>query len=461
MFNKVMIANRGEIAVRIIRACRELGVKTVMVYSKADADSLPVKMADEAVCIGAAPPSESYLLIERLLTVAAICDVDAIHPGYGFLSENAYFAEACHRHGIAFIGPTAEAMRALGDKAIARDTMKKAGVPTTPGSDGLITTEEDALEWAHKLGYPVIVKASAGGGGRGMRIAHNDGSLLQGFHSARTEAEKAFGNGEVYMEKFLVNPRHIEVQILADNFGNVIHLGERDCSVQRRNQKLIEESPSPGISAKVREKIGAAAVKAAKAANYTSAGTIEFLLDPANPEKFYFMEMNTRIQVEHPVSEMITGIDLVKAQIEIAAGGKLRIRQKDVIFRGHAIECRINAEDPSHNFAPCPGQIELFIPAGGPNVRMDTHAYSGYFIPPYYDSLIGKLIVWGHDRKEAIATCQRALNELVVKGVKTTISFQRKILIHKNFVDGKYDTGFVENVLQKIQKSEAQKEKQK
>ena len=460
MFNKVMIANRGEIAVRIIRACRELGVRTVMVYSKADADSLPVKMADEAVCIGAPPPGESYLLIERLLTVAAICDVDAIHPGYGFLSENPYFAEACHRHGIAFIGPTAKAMKALGDKAVARETMQKAGVKTTPGSDGVIKDEKEALKWARKLGYPVIVKAVAGGGGRGMRIAHNEVSLLQGFHSARTEAENAFGNGELYIEKFLVNPRHIEVQILADNYGNVIHLGERDCSVQRRNQKLIEETPSPGISAKVREKIGIAAVKAAKAANYTSAGTIEFLLDPDDPEKFYFMEMNTRIQVEHPVSEMITGIDLVKAQIRIAAGEKLKIRQKDVNFRGHAIECRINAEDPERNFSPCPGKIELFIPAGGPNVRMDTHAYSGYFIPPYYDSLIGKLIVWGHDRNEALSTCHRALDELVVKGVKTTIPFQRRILGHKNFVEGKYDTGFVETVLQKLNKG-ANKEKGK
>ena len=453
MFNKIMIANRGEIAVHIIRACRELGVRTVMVYSKADAESLPVKMADEAICIGAPPPAESYLLIERLLTVAAICDVDAIHPGYGFLSENPYFAEACERHGIAFIGPTAGAMKALGDKAVARDTMKKAGVPITPGSEGLIRDEKQALEMAHRLGYPVIVKAVAGGGGRGMRIAHNDVSLCQGFLSARREAESAFGNGDLYMEKFLVNPRHIEVQILADNFGNVIHLGERDCSVQRRNQKLIEETPSPGISAKVREKIGIAAIKAAKAAKYTSAGTIEFLLDPSDPEKFYFMEMNTRIQVEHPVSEMITGIDLVKAQIHIAAGGKLKIRQKDVMFRGHAIECRINAEDPDRNFAPCPGKIEQFIPAGGPNVRMDTHAFSGYFIPPYYDSLIGKLIVWGHDREEALATCQRALDEIVVKGVKTTIPFQRRILSHRNFVEGRYDTGFVENVLQKISKS--------
>ena len=419
MFNKILIANRGEIAVRIIRACRELGIRSVVVYSKADAESMAVKMADEAICIGDKQPSESYLLIERLLTVAAICDVDAIHPGYGFLSENAYFAEACRRHGIVFIGPTPEAMKALGDKAVARDTMKKAGVPITPGSDGLIRDEKHALEIAHQLKYPVIIKAVAGGGGRGMRIAHNDASLRQGFHSAKTEAENAFGNGELYMEKFLVNPRHIEVQILADNFGNVIHLGERDCSVQRRNQKLIEETPSPAISEKLREKLGIAAVKAAKAANYTSVGTIEFLLDSSSKNKFYFMEMNTRIQVEHPVSEMITGIDLVKAQIRIAAGSKLKIRQKDVVFKGHAIECRINAEDPEHNFAPCPGKIEQFIPAGGPNVRMDTHAYSGYFIPPYYDSLIGKLIVWGHDRSEALAICHRALDEMVVTGVKT------------------------------------------
>ena len=455
MFNKVMIANRGEIAVRVIRACRELNIRTVLVYSTADADSLAVQMADEAICIGAPQPAESYLLIERLLTVAAICDVDAIHPGYGFLSENAYFAEACRRHGIVFIGPTPEAMKALGDKNVARETMKAAGVPITPGSDGLITSEKMALEMAHKLKYPVIVKAVAGGGGRGMRIARNDASLRQGLHAARTEAENAFGNGDLYMEKFLENPRHIEVQVIADNYGNVIHLGERDCSVQRRNQKLIEETPSPAISPKIREKLGAAAVKAAKAANYTSAGTIEFLFD--KDENFYFMEMNTRIQVEHPVTEMLTGIDLVKTQIALAAGEKLTIRQKDVQFRGHAIECRINAEDPERNFAPCPGKIELFIPAGGPNVRMDTHAYSGYKIPPYYDSLIGKLIVWGHDRAEALAVCNRAMNELVIKGIKTTMPFQRRVLSEKSFVEGKYDTGFVEKFLQPNAKNDKEK----
>ena len=446
MFNKLMIANRGEIAVRVIRACRELNIHTVIVYSTADADSLAVKLADEAICIGAPPPSESYLLIERLLTVADLCEVDAIHPGYGFLSENPYFAEACRRHGIAFVGPTSEAMKALGDKAVARDTMKAAGVPITPGSDGLIVNEKQALAMAYKLEYPVIIKAVAGGGGRGMRICRNDEEVIQGFHSAKTEAEKAFGNGDLYMEKFLVNPRHIEVQILADNYGNVIHLGERDCSVQRRNQKLLEETPSPAVSPRLREKLGNAAVKAAKAAKYTSAGTIEFLLD-AN-DNFYFMEMNTRIQVEHPVTEMLTGIDLVKAQIAIAAGEKLTIRQKDVQFRGHAIECRINAEDPERNFAPCQGKLNLFIPAGGPNVRMDTHAYTGYTIPPYYDSLIGKLIVWGHDRAEALAVCNRAVSEITVDGVKTTIPFQQKLLKHKNFIEGKYDTGFVERILQ-------------
>ena len=445
MFNKVMIANRGEIAVRIIRACRELNIRSVVVYSTADADSLAVQMADEAICIGAPPPSESYLLIERLLTVADLCEVDAIHPGYGFLSENPYFAEACRRHGIAFIGPTSEAMKALGDKAMARETMKNAGVPITPGSDGLVANEEQALAMAAKLGYPVIIKAVAGGGGRGMRIAHNDEEVIQGFRSARIEAEKAFANGDLYMEKFLVNPRHIEVQIIADNYGNVIHLGERDCSVQRRNQKLLEETPSPAASAKLREKLGNAAVKAAKAAKYTSAGTIEFLMD--EHDNFYFMEMNTRIQVEHPVTEMLTGIDLVKTQIELAAGAKLNIRQKDVQFRGHAIECRINAEDPERNFAPCPGKIELFVPAGGPNVRMDSHAYSGYVIPPYYDSLIGKLIVWGHDREEALAVCRRAVGEIIVHGVKTTLPFQQRILNDRRFVSGKYNTGFVENMI--------------
>ena len=449
MFNKILIANRGEIAVRIIRACRELGVKTVVVYSRADAESMPVRLADEAVCIGPARPAESYLSIERMLTVAGICDVDAIHPGYGFLAENAYFAEACRKHGIVFIGPTPEAMRALGDKAAARETMKKAGVPVTPGCDGILQSEEEALKLAHHLKYPVIVKAVAGGGGRGMRIAHNDPSLIQGFYAAKSEAEAAFGNGDLYMEKFIVNPRHIEVQILADNYGNVIHLGERDCSVQRRNQKLIEESPSPALSAKLREKIGTAAVKAAKAAGYTSAGTIEFLLNSDN--NFYFMEMNTRIQVEHPVTEAVTGVDLIKEQIRIAAGEHMKLRQKDISVKGHAIECRINAEDPANNFSPCPGKVELFIPAGGPGVRLDTHVFSGYVIPPYYDSLLGKLIVHGANREEAIACCRRALDEIVITGVKNTLPFQKRVLHNRSFVEGKYDTGFVEKMMKERQ----------
>ena len=449
MFNKILIANRGEIAVRIIRACRELGVKTVVVYSQADAESMPVRLADEAVCIGPARPAESYLSIERMLTVAGICDVDAIHPGYGFLAENAYFAEACRKHGIVFIGPTPEAMRALGDKAAARETMKKAGVPVTPGCDGILQSEEEALKLAHHLKYPVIVKAVAGGGGRGMRIAHNDPSLIQGFYAAKSEAEAAFGNGDLYMEKFIVNPRHIEVQILADNYGNVIHLGERDCSVQRRNQKLIEESPSPALSAKLREKIGTAAVKAAKAAGYTSAGTIEFLLNSDN--NFYFMEMNTRIQVEHPVTEAVTGVDLIKEQIRIAAGEHMKLRQKDISVKGHAIECRINAEDPANNFSPCPGKVELFIPAGGPGVRLDTHVFSGYVIPPYYDSLLGKLIVHGANREEAIACCRRALDEIVITGVKNTLPFQKRVLHNRSFVEGKYDTGFVEKMMKERQ----------
>ena len=451
MFHKILIANRGEIAVRIIRACRELDIRSVVVYSTADADSMAVRMADEAVCIGPPRSAQSYLCIDRILSVAALCDVSAIHPGYGFLSENAYFAEACRKHGIVFIGPSPEAMRALGDKAVARETMRKAGVPITPGGDGIIADEADAVATARKLGYPVIIKAVAGGGGRGMRIVHNDASLLQGYYAAKSEAESAFGNGDLYMEKFLVNPRHIEVQILADNFGNVIHLGERDCSVQRRNQKLIEESPSPAINAKLREKIGTAAVKAAKAANYTSAGTIEFLYDADG--NFYFMEMNTRIQVEHPISEAVTGIDLVKEQIRIAAGEKLTLRQKDIQIKGHAIECRINAEDPDRDFAPSPGRLNQFIPAGGPQVRMDTHVFTGYIVPPYYDSLLGKLIAWGRDRTEALAVCRRALDEMVVEGVKTTIPFQKRIISHKNFAGGKYDTGFVERLMQEQRKA--------
>ncbi len=445
MFNKVLIANRGEIALRIIRACKELGIKSVLVYSKADEDSLPVKFADQAVCIGPAQSNESYLLIDRLISVAEICDVDAIHPGYGFLAENVHFAEICKSCNITFIGPTPEQMRAMGDKACARETMRKAGVPITPGSGGVIETEEEALVIARKLEYPVIIKASAGGGGRGMRIAHNDASLIQGFHSAKTEAEKAFGNGDVYIEKFIENPKHIEVQILADTFGNVIQLGERDCSMQRRHQKLIEESPSPSISPALRKKLGEAAIKAAKAVKYVSAGTIEFLLGPK--EQFYFMEMNTRVQVEHPVSELVTGIDIIKEQIRIAAGLKLQYTQKQVSQKGHAIECRINAEDPYRNFAPCPGKINFYSAPGGFGVRVDSHAYTGYRIPPYYDSMIGKLIVHGDTRAEAVARMRRALEEYVIEGVATTIPFELFITGTKEFNEGHYDTGFIERVM--------------
>ena len=445
MFNKILIANRGEIALRIIRACKEMGIKTVIAYSQADEDSLPVRLADQAVCIGSAPSSASYLLIERIISVGEICDVDAIHPGYGFLSENAHFAEVCKSCNITFIGPGAEQMRAMGDKSNARETMRKAGVPVTPGSHGVINTEEEALKEAHALKYPVIVKASAGGGGRGMRIAHNDPSLIQGFHAAKTEAERAFGDGEVYIEKYIENPRHIEVQILADSYGNVLHLGERDCSLQRRHQKLIEESPSPALSASLRKKMGEAAVKAAKAAKYVSAGTIEFLLGPN--DQFYFMEMNTRVQVEHPVTEMITGVDIIKEQIRIAAGEKLSLTQKNVEFRGHAIECRINAENPYNNFSPCPGRIELYNAPGGPGVRVDSHAYNGYRIPPHYDSMIGKLIVHGDTRAEAIAKCRRALSEYFIEGVKTTIPFEQFIIDTREFIEGHYDTGFIERLI--------------
>ena len=445
MFNKILIANRGEIALRIIRACKEMGIKTVIAYSQADEDSLPVRLADQAVCIGSAPSSASYLLIERIISVGEICDVDAIHPGYGFLSENAHFAEVCKSCNITFIGPGAEQMRAMGDKSNARETMRKAGVPVTPGSHGVINTEEEVLKEAHALKYPVIVKASAGGGGRGMRIAHNDPSLIQGFHAAKTEAERAFGDGEVYIEKYIENPRHIEVQILADSYGNVLHLGERDCSLQRRHQKLIEESPSPALSASLRKKMGEAAVKAAKAAKYVSAGTIEFLLGPN--DQFYFMEMNTRVQVEHPVTEMITGVDIIKEQIRIAAGEKLSLTQKNVEFRGHAIECRINAENPYNNFSPCPGRIEFYNAPGGPGVRVDSHAYNGYRIPPHYDSMIGKLIVHGDTRAEAIAKCRRALSEYFIEGVKTTIPFEQFIIDTREFIEGHYDTGFIERLI--------------
>lgn len=445
MFNKILIANRGEIALRVIRACKELGIKTVVVYSQADEDSLPVRLADQAVCIGPPPSTASYLLIERIISVAEICDVDAIHPGYGFLSENAHFAEVCKSCNITFIGPTPDQMRAMGDKAVARETMRKAGVPVTPGSDGVVASEEDALKIARKLKYPVIIKAVAGGGGRGMRVAHNDASLIQGFHAARTEAERAFASGDVYIEKFIENPKHIEVQILADSYGNVLHLGERDCSMQRRHQKLIEESPSPILTPALRKKMGEAAVKAAKAVKYVNAGTIEFLLGPEG--NFYFMEMNTRVQVEHPVTEMITGIDIIKEQIKIAAGERLSIQQKHVTFNGHAIECRINAENPYNNFSPCPGKVEFYSAPGGLGVRVDSHIYNGYRIPPHYDSMIGKLIVHAETREKAIARCRRALDEYIIEGIKTSIPFEQFLLETKEFIEGNYDTGLIERLV--------------
>jgi len=445
MFNKVLIANRGEIALRIIRACKELGVKTVMVYSQPDEDSLPVKLADEKVCIGSAQAADSYLLIDRIISVAEICDVDAIHPGYGFLAENAHFAEICNDCKIKFIGPQPEQIIALGDKAVARDTMLKAGVPITPGCEGILHSEDEALKMAHELGYPVIMKASAGGGGKGMRVAHNDSSLIQGYHAAKSEALKGFGNDDLYIEKYILNPKHIEFQIMADEYGNVVHLGERDCSVQRRHQKLIEEAPSSVITPELRKKMGDAAVKAVKAANYTNAGTIEFLLSSTG--EFYFMEMNTRIQVEHPVTEEITGFDLIKEQIRIAAGEKLSFSQDDLKIKGHSIECRVNAENPYNNFSPCPGKVELYSPAGGLGVRIDSHVYSGYTISPYYDSMIAKLIVHADTRKEAIIRAKRALEEFIIEGPQTSIPFAHFILSSKEFNDGDYDTGFIGKVL--------------
>ena len=445
MFNRILIANRGEIALRIVRACKEMGIQSVVVYSRADEHSLAVQLADQAVCIGPAPSANSYLLIPQIISAAEICDVDAIHPGYGFLAENAHFAEICESCNIAFIGPPPSAIKSMGDKAMARATMIAAGVPVTPGSEGEIGEEGEARKVARKLGFPVIVKAAAGGGGCGMRVAHNEASLIQGFHAARTEAERAFGNGAVYIEKYLENPRHIEFQILADHHGAVVHLGERDCSIQRRHQKLIEESPSPVLTPDLRRRMGEAAVRAAKAAKYRNAGTIEFLLD--RTDHFYFMEMNTRIQVEHPVTEAVTGIDLIKQQILVANGDKLGFRQKDIAFRGHAIEIRVNAEDPHRNFAPSPGKIEFCCPPGGIGVRVDSHAYTGYVIPPNYDSMIGKLIVHAEDRPTAIARAVRALDEYFIQGVKTSIPFARHIMGEKDFLAGNYDTGYIERLM--------------
>ena len=445
MFKKVLIANRGEIALRIIRACRELGIATVAIYSQADSESLHVSLADEAYCIGPAQSAKSYLHIPAIISVALTSGADAIHPGYGFMAERADFVDICDEHHIKFIGPSSKAMRAMGDKASARATMIASGVPVTPGT-GLVETVDEVREFAHKVGFPVIIKATAGGGGKGMRIVRSDDELEDAFNLCRNEAKNAFGNPEVYVEKYLENPRHIEVQILADSFGNVVHLGERDCSIQRRHQKLLEEAPSPAISEEIRKAMGQAAVNAAKAINYEGAGTIEFLLDESNPKdkKWYFMEMNTRVQVEHCVSEMISGVDIVKEQVRVAAGQRLSVKQEDICLRGHAIECRINAEDPDRDFMPFAGKIEGYIAPGGFGVRVDSHVYTGYKIPPYYDSMVGKLICWGKDREDARLRMLRALSEYVITGIKTTIPFHREILNDDVFISGNFNTSFLE-----------------
>ena len=448
MFEKVLVANRGEIAVRVIRACRELNIRTVAVYSEADSNSMHAQLADDAICIGGAASADSYLRIDRIIGAAEISDVDAIHPGYGFLSENAHFAEVCENCNIRFIGPKSAAMNALEDKALSRELARKAGVPVPPGSEGVIETEQEALKIAKKIGYPVMIKAVAGGGGRGMRTAHNDISLVKGYHTARSEAEKSFGNSGVYIEKFIENPHHIEFQILGDSKGNIIHLGERDCSIQRRNQKLIEETPSPlleGKHKKLRPQMGKAAIKIAQAAEYTNAGTVEFIVDDKG--KFYFLEVNKRIQVEHPITEEVTGIDLVKQQILVAMGEPLKLSQSDIKSTGHAIECRINAEDPWNDFRPSPGKIEMYYAPGGRGVRLDSHAYAGYTIPSHYDSMIAKLITYGTNRRDAMNKMNRALDEYIITGIKTTIPFQKAVLNDPEFCRGVYSTTFVGELL--------------
>jgi acetyl-CoA carboxylase biotin carboxylase subunit len=445
MFKRILVANRGEIALRVIRACRELGVETVAICSEADRNASYLELADEAICVGPARASESYLRIDRVISAAEIGNVQAIHPGYGFLSENAHFAEVCRSCDIGFIGPTPEAMAQLGDKNSARAIAMQANVPCVPGSDGLVSNEQEALETARRIGYPVLLKATAGGGGRGMRVASNDLTLQSAFQQAATEAQAAFGNPGIYLERYVERPRHVEVQIIGDMHGNVVHLWERDCSTQRRHQKLIEESPSPRLSQDTRTAMCEAAVRLAKTAGYYSTGTVEFIVDQEG--NFYFIELNSRIQVEHPVTEMVTGIDLIKAQIRVAAGEPLSFTQDEVVQRGHAIECRINAEDPAQGFRPCPGIIERMIVPGGFGVRFDSHASSGYTVPPHYDSLIGKLIVHQPTRREAIETMQRALKELRVEGVKTTVPIHLEILSHSAFHDSQIDTTFVERTL--------------
>lgn len=442
MFHKVLIANRGEIAVRVIRACKELGIPTVAIYSEADREALHVKLADEAYCVGPTLSRDSYLNIKNILSLATAIGVDAIHPGYGFLAENSDFADYCKKCGITFIGPSVEAIEKMGDKAVAKDTMKAASVPIVPGTEGLVDDLEEAVKIADEIGYPIIIKATAGGGGKGIRIAKDTDELRRQVQMAQTEAQTAFGNPGVYLEKFITSMRHIEIQVMGDNHGNAIYLGERDCSIQRRMQKLIEEAPSPALTPEKRRAMGEAAVAAAKAVNYSGAGTIEFIYDDEG--NFYFMEMNTRIQVEHPVTEMITGFDLIKEQIRVAAGEPLSIKQEDVVLDGWSIECRINAEDPDKNFMPNPGKIHTYLPPGGFGVRVDSAAYSGYTVTPFYDSMIAKLIVWAPTRDEAILRMERALSEFTVEGIKTTIPFHQKVLRHEKFIEGDVTTKFLE-----------------
>ncbi len=448
MFKKILVANRGEIALRVMRACRELGIESVAIHSSADAESLHVKYADESVCVGKTSSAESYLRIPNIIAAAEITGAEAIHPGYGFLAENAEFAEICQDNDFTWIGPQAEVIRQMGDKATARTMADKAKVPTVPGT-GLVDKVEEAVEAAEKFGYPVIVKATAGGGGKGMRVAWDEEELLKNYVAARTEAGAAFGNDAVYIEKYLVNPRHVEVQLMGDSFGKVIHFGERDCSIQRRHQKLIEEAPSPAVDPDLRQRMGEAAVRLAKRVDYRSAGTVEFLLDEDG--SFYFMEMNTRIQVEHPVTEMVTGFDLMKWMIRVAAGEKFDFTQKDVKVTGHSIECRINAENPEREFMPCPGRVFYYHAPGGPGVRVDTHIYSDYLVPPYYDSLLAKIIVHGKDREEAVARMRRALTECVFEGLPTSTPFHLEVLNNQVFLDGKATTSFLEDELNHLQ----------
>ncbi|TCP31182.1 biotin carboxylase /acetyl-CoA carboxylase carboxyltransferase subunit alpha [Scopulibacillus darangshiensis] len=442
MIKKLLIANRGEIAVRIIRACKELDIETVAVYSQADKEALHVQLADEAYCIGPTASKDSYLNYTNIMSVATLTGADAIHPGYGFLAENADFAEICSECNIIFVGPSSEAINRMGIKDVARTTMQEAGVPVVPGSDGIVPSIEEAVKVAETIGYPVIIKATAGGGGKGIRIARNEEELKKGIAITQQEAETAFGNPGVYLEKFIEDFRHVEIQVLADNFGNVIHLGERDCSIQRRLQKLVEETPSPALDEEKRQEMGDAAVQAAKAVNYSGAGTVEFIF--AADGNFYFMEMNTRIQVEHPVTEYVTGIDLIKEQILVASGHKLSYRQEDITFNGCSIECRINAENPDKNFMPSPGKVEMYLPPGGPGVRVDSAVYPGYTIPPFYDSMVAKIITYGATREEAINKMKRALSECVIEGIKTTIPFHLRLLNHPVFIGGDFNTKFLE-----------------